>query len=260
MPASAPLHRQGPATVDTATQARHDFVAWLTELGVADADLVAGEHAVGELLANVVEHAYDTRETAARADRPNALELAAHLGERGQVTCTVVDRGAWVEPAPVATRTSGGRGLALIHAFTDSFAVEPGADGGTRAEVVLALGRLVGTRLPGLQATAAASGCAALLTAPALVAVLVVERPGPWVLLAAVASGVLSSVVPYALDLTALGSVPPRAFGVLSSVHPVLAVVVGVVLLHQVPAGHELVGTAVVVLANVVAVATMRGR
>jgi inner membrane transporter RhtA len=75
-------------------------------------------------------------------------------------------------------------------------------------------------------------------------------------LLYAVAAGVLSSVVPYAADLTALRHVPPRFFGVFMSTHPVLAALVGLVLLGQVLALHEWAGIAVVVAANALAVAT----
>jgi hypothetical protein len=42
----------------------------------------------------------------------------------------------------------------------------------------------------------------------------------------------LSSVVPYAADLTALRFVPPRFFGVFMSIHPVPAALVGTVWAH----------------------------
>jgi inner membrane transporter RhtA len=74
----------------------------------------------------------------------------------------------------------------------------------------------------------------------------------------ALTAGVLSSVVPYAADLTALRYVPPRFFGVFMSVHPVLAALVGTVLLGQLLAVHEWAGIAVVVLSNAAAVSTSR--
>jgi inner membrane transporter RhtA len=55
----------------------------------------------------------------------------------------------------------------------------------------------------------------------------------------AVAAGVLSSVVPYAADLTALRFIPRCFFGVFMSVHPVLTAIVGMVVLEQRLAGHE---------------------
>jgi len=120
------------------------------------------------------------------------------------------------------------------------------------------LNRLVGRRLPGLQATAAASGVSALLYSPLAAALLVTGHAGPAALLYALAAGLLSSVVPYALDLTALRMVPARFFGVFMSVHPALAVLAGMVILHQVPAAHELAGIAVVVASNLVAVTTVQ--
>jgi inner membrane transporter RhtA len=71
-------------------------------------------------------------------------------------------------------------------------------------------------------------------------------------------AGVLSSVVPYALDLAALGIVPARFFGVFMSVHPALAALAGLVILHQVPALHEAVGIGIVVGTNIVAVTTLQ--
>jgi inner membrane transporter RhtA len=76
----------------------------------------------------------------------------------------------------------------------------------------------------------------------------------------AVAGGVLSSVVPHAADLIALRFVPQRFFGVFMSVHPVRAALVGTVLLGQVLRAHEWAGIGVVVLANVLAVATASRR
>ncbi|QNN55079.1 EamA family transporter [Nocardioides mesophilus] len=120
------------------------------------------------------------------------------------------------------------------------------------------LNRLVGSRLPGLQATAAASGVAALLNAPVVVLLLVQGRFSTGPLLAAITAGLLSSVVPYALDLTALRFVPSRFFGMFMSVHPVLAATAGAIILQQALAAHEALGIGIVVLANLVAVSTMR--
>jgi inner membrane transporter RhtA len=45
--------------------------------------------------------------------------------------------------------------------------------------------------------------------------------------------GVLSSVVPYSLELSALRRMPPRVFGVLMSLQPAAAALVGLVLLGE---------------------------
>ena len=119
------------------------------------------------------------------------------------------------------------------------------------------LNRLAGLRLPGLQATAAASGVSALLYIPLAGTLLATGQLAGGPLLYAVAAGVLSSVIPFALDLTALRTVPSRFFGIFMSVHPVLAVLAGVVILHQVPVMHEVVGISIVVWANIIAVSTL---
>ena len=72
------------------------------------------------------------------------------------------------------------------------------------------------------------------------------------------AAGVLSSVVPYAADLTALRIVTPRLFSVLSSAQPALGALAGLVLLGQTLAVHEVAGIAIVITTNVLAVTTRR--
>ncbi|HEV7187949.1 MAG TPA: EamA family transporter, partial [Blastococcus sp.] len=121
------------------------------------------------------------------------------------------------------------------------------------------LNRVAGARLPGLQAPAVATGLCALAYLPVLAAVAAAGRLTWPAAGYAVSAGVLASVVPYAADLIALRFVPARFFGVFMSVHPVLAALVGTVLLGQVLRLHEWTGIAVVVVANAVAVVTSRG-
>jgi inner membrane transporter RhtA len=129
--------------------------------------------------------------------------------------------------------------------------------GGCWAAYIL-LNRAAGARLPGLQAPAVATGLCALAYLPVLVLIGAAGRL-TWAATGyAVSAGVLASVVPYAADLIALRFVPARFFGVFMSVHPVLAALVGTVLLGQVLGLHQWAGIAVVVLANAAAVATSR--
>jgi inner membrane transporter RhtA len=111
------------------------------------------------------------------------------------------------------------------------------------------LNRLLGTRLPGLQAPAAATTVSALLYLPVAVTLIAQGRLGGAALLYAVGAGLLSSAVPYAADVVALRRVPARFFGVFMSVHPVLAALAGLVLLDQTLRAHEWAGIAVVIAA-----------
>ncbi|KHD75730.1 membrane protein [Actinoplanes utahensis] len=122
------------------------------------------------------------------------------------------------------------------------------------------LNRLLGRRLPGLQAPAAATSVAAVLTLPVVVTLIVQGRMTGAALLYAVAAGILASVIPYAADLVALRRVPARYFGVVMSVHPVFAALAGLILLGQVLALHEWLGILVVVAVNVAAVRDNAGR
>ena len=119
------------------------------------------------------------------------------------------------------------------------------------------LNRVAGQRLPGAQSAAVASGFSALLYLPVTVLVLREHLLNP-VILYAVAAGMLCTAIPMVLDLFALRRVSTRFYGVFMSAHPVFAVLAGMVVLSQVPAGHELLGIGIVVVANAVAVGTVR--
>ena len=124
----------------------------------------------------------------------------------------------------------------------------------------IVLNRLVGARLPGLQAPAAATTVSALMYVPVAVMLFLHGRWEAVAILYAVGAGVLSSVVPYAADLIALRRVPARFFGVFMSIHPVLAALAGLLLLGQAMKLHEWAGIAVVVAANTVAVGAVSSR
>jgi inner membrane transporter RhtA len=55
----------------------------------------------------------------------------------------------------------------------------------------------------------------------------------PWILVAGLGVALLSSVVPYSLDLEALRKVPPHVFGILMSLEPAVAALIGLVVLHE---------------------------
>ncbi|WP_432186367.1 EamA family transporter [Streptomyces sp. Tue6028] len=55
----------------------------------------------------------------------------------------------------------------------------------------------------------------------------------PWVLIAGLGVALLSSVIPYSLDLEALRKIPPRVFGILMSLEPAMAALIGLVVLQE---------------------------
>jgi inner membrane transporter RhtA len=95
------------------------------------------------------------------------------------------------------------------------------------------LNRSAGKQLPGAQASAAASAVSAMLYIPVGVVLLVHHHPTLKALACAGAAGVLSSAVPFAVDLKALRYVPAHRFGTFMSVNPVFAALIGTLALGQ---------------------------
>ncbi|MFF9780738.1 EamA family transporter [Streptomyces nigrescens] len=116
------------------------------------------------------------------------------------------------------------------------------------------LNRLVGARLPGAEGSAAAAGVSALLYLPVGITVLAHHPPSASALGYAATAGILSSAVPFLADLLALRRVPARFFGIFMSVNPVLAALVGLVVLDQTLEGIEWLAVSAIVVANSVSI------
>jgi inner membrane transporter RhtA len=79
--------------------------------------------------------------------------------------------------------------------------------------------------------------------------------PSPAVLSYALAAGVLSSAVPFLVDLLALRRVPAHSFGMFMSISPVFASLIGMVVLGQHLDSLAWLAIIVIVGANVVVAA-----
>lgn len=73
----------------------------------------------------------------------------------------------------------------------------------------------------------------------------------PWVLIAGLGLALLSSVVPYSLDLEALRTMPPRVFGILMSLEPAMAALIGLVVLQELLHWSQWIAVLCVVVASV---------
>lgn len=107
-----------------------------------------------------------------------------------------------------------------------------------------------GRRWPQLDGLALASVLGSVLLAPAAV----LADPGALgerrVILTGVLVGVLSSVVPYSLEMAALRTLPAKVFGVLMSLEPAAAALAGLVLLDEQLGGLEWLAIGCVVAAS----------
>jgi inner membrane transporter RhtA len=108
----------------------------------------------------------------------------------------------------------------------------------------------VGQRFPGGQGLALAMAAGALMLAPVGAADGGVELIGVEVLAIGFAVAILSSVIPYRLELEALRRMPAGVFGVLMSLEPAAATLAGFLVLGEELATRELVAIGLVVAAS----------
>jgi inner membrane transporter RhtA len=116
--------------------------------------------------------------------------------------------------------------------------------------VYIVLSVRMGRAFPGAGGLALSMATAAILVAPIAAA-----THGPKILSARVlaiglAIGVLSTAVPWALELQALRSIPTRVFGVMMSLEPAVAAVAGFVILGQSVRLLQVVAIALVIAAS----------
>jgi inner membrane transporter RhtA len=115
-----------------------------------------------------------------------------------------------------------------------------------------------GRRWPGLDGLAVASVVATLLLAPFAVASGGSGLLDLRVLALGAAVGMLSSVIPYSLEITALRTIRPALFSVLMSLEPAAAALAGVVVLQEFLTPLQLLAMACVVVASVGATRSQR--
>ena len=108
-----------------------------------------------------------------------------------------------------------------------------------------------GQRWPGVSGLAVASLVGAVVLAPPAIWEAGGALLSPHVLLLGVAVGLLSSVIPYSLELTALRRIPPRVFGILMSLEPAVAALAALVLLSELLTLVQWCAMACVVVASV---------
>jgi inner membrane transporter RhtA len=115
----------------------------------------------------------------------------------------------------------------------------------------------IGRTSPGGGGLAMAMAIAAIVTLPFGIAAGERIAADPWLLLAALGVALLSSVVPFSLELEALRRIPVRVFGVLMSLEPAIAALVGLVLLGETLGMRETAAIGLVVIASIGATKTV---
>ncbi|MFJ4210052.1 EamA family transporter [Paenarthrobacter sp. NPDC089675] len=167
---------------------------------------------------------------------PLAVALVSSRQKAGAVCAIAAAAGVVLIARPEASTDLVGIGFGLMAACSWA--------------AYILLNRVVGRRIQGIQGTAAASGVSATLFLPVAVVVFLSRPVDGWAVLCAVGAGVLASVLPYVADLIALRRVPAGLFGILMSINPVFAAVIGALLLGQELELVQWAGIGLIVAAN----------
>ena len=120
-----------------------------------------------------------------------------------------------------------GRGDLNLVGFLFAFAA------GTCWGLYILLGAALGRHTTGGNGLALGMAAAALVSVPFGVAESGAALVQPWVLAAGFGVALLSSVIPYSAELEALRRMPPRVFGILMSLEPAMAALIGLVVLRE---------------------------
>lgn len=124
----------------------------------------------------------------------------------------------------------------------------------------IVLGSRASRRFPGAEALVIA-----LITSSVLVAPFGVVSAGAalldwWILLLGLGVALMSSVLPYSLELGSMRRIPPRIFGVLMSLEPAVAALAGFLVLRQTLTGWQVLAIGLVVVASAGATWSARRR
>jgi inner membrane transporter RhtA len=187
-----------------------------------------------------------------------ALEFAGPLALALVLSRRVSD-GLWAvgAAAGIAALTLDPAGLGRLAAGLDPVGVLLALAAGGLWAAYIVLSRRVGRLVPGTRGLSVALVVGAIVLAP--VGLTSGARLLDWrVVVLGLGVAVLSTALAYGLELEALRRIPARLFGILMSVEPMVAALVGLVLVAQVLDPPQWVGVAVVTAVSVGATLTAR--
>ena len=169
------------------------------------------------------------------------LALAMALSRRAQdfAWVALAGLGIWL----ITPHGSGGEAVSLVGIGLALLA------GAFWAAYILAGGRL-GRSVPGTTGVAAGMLVAALVTLPFGVAQAGTKLLTPNLFLLGVGVAVLSSALPYTLEMIALRAIPARVFGVMMSIEPAIATLSGWLFLQEHLSGAQWLAMLCVIAAS----------
>ncbi len=153
-------------------------------------------------------------------------------------------------------------GIALITPWTggglDPVGVALAFVAGCCWAAYIVLGGRLSHVLPGGAAVATGMLIAAVTAVPVAAAMGGFARLTPPLFAAGIGVALLSSAIPYTLEMIALKSIPQRTFGILMSLEPAVAALVGLVFLREVLSAPQWLAVALVIAASAGSTVTSR--
>ncbi|MGO3153035.1 MAG: EamA family transporter [Galactobacter sp.] len=184
------------------------------------------------------------------------LGLAVTLEFLGPLTVALVSSRKLLDLACAILAGTGVLFLTHPGPSSDLIGLGAGAISGLGWGLYIVFNRQLGSRLPGLTGTAAASVISGCIWVPIGAWWFISHPPtSPGLalaLLAAVVCTLLCSVLPYVSDLLALRWVPPQSYGVFASLAPVWAALAGWIMLGQSLTAGEGLGIGIIVAGNLI--------
>jgi inner membrane transporter RhtA len=169
------------------------------------------------------------------------------LGPLGLAVATATSwrQRGWALPAAAGVALLGGS----LHA-DDLIGVAAALTAALGWASYILLSRRMGTSDHGLAGLCLASLVGVVIMTPVGVVTAGAALVQPRALALGLAVGVVSSAIPYTLDLLALRRLPTAVFGVLTSLNPAVAALAGLIVLNEHLPHRQLIGIALVVVAS----------
>jgi inner membrane transporter RhtA len=184
------------------------------------------------------------------------LGIAATIEFLGPLSIALLASRRLLDAACALVAAAGVVVLTGLEGRIDPFGLVCGATAAVTWAGYIVFTRRVAERLPGFQGIAVASIVSLVVLVPWALLTLDVAALDGRILGLLVAIGLLSSAVPYSLDTVILRRITPRLFAVLTSLSPVVAAILGVIVLRETLSPVQLGAIVVVCVAAGVAIAT----
>ena len=161
-------------------------------------------------------------------------------------------------------RALAAAGIALVSPWAgggvDALGVLLALAAGACWAAYILLGGRVSRMIPGGAAVAIGMTIASFVALPAAVATGGFARLTPALFAAGIGVALLSSVIPYTMEMVALKELPARTFGILMSLEPAVASVAGWIFLHELLSLRQWLAVALVIAASTGATLTSRSQ